>query len=392
MWALGSLGSIALACVAGLALMLNVVFNEVFNSARLGAVVAIILALHLLRFPRVVFTREAILYALFLAYMFVEMLWTSDTLLALNTLVPASNFVLILILYGSLMAFHDQRAVLVGSLFGFLLGAATYTAIAGFPFAYPAEFSYNAIAAMYLFGLFVSLLLASHGRLTAVYIAIATGVVLHIMATTSIKTNLGVLFGIMAVGVVYFRYLAHALRRNVVIVLVLIGGLIFAMTTNEGLVETVRRGADRVSLGIEVLQAREDIAGYSSFELRSTWQRDGLVAWAENPLFGYGVEAFRSKYGITSHATFIDLLYNSGLIGFALFYGVLISVMLRLYRASESVGQGERATILATIVCYVFITLSGNIHYSSFLAVFIAISASILSRSTHRQELHSTAT
>ena len=41
-----------------------------------------------------------------------SLLWTDDVGLAMNTLQPALNFVLILILFGSLVAYHDSRAVL----------------------------------------------------------------------------------------------------------------------------------------------------------------------------------------------------------------------------------------------------------------------------------------
>jgi len=142
----------------------------------------------------------------------------------------------------------------------------------------------------------------------------------------------------------------------------------------------VRRGIDRVGLGIEVLQAREDVAGYTGFERRSAWQQQGLSEWTDNPLFGYGVEAFRSKYEITSHSTFVDVLYNSGLIGFLLFYGIVISVAWRLLRADDSVPEATRAVILALGCCYLFMTLAGNIHYSAFLAVFIVVSTALLGR------------
>ena len=106
----------------------------------------------------------------------------------------------------------------------------------------------------------------------------------------------------------------------------------------------------------------------------------GLKGWVKNPLFGHGVEAFRDSYGITSHSTPTDLLYNSGLIGFALFYGMFISLAWRLYCTRGERPPAFRALILGTLIAFAFITLSGTMHYNAFLAAFIGISTALLSK------------
>jgi hypothetical protein len=58
--------------------------------------------------------------------------------------------------------------------------------------------------------------------------------------------------------------------------------------------------------------------------------------------------------------------------------------------------QNERikhlgAVILGMIVCYVFITLSGAMHYNSFLAAFIAIGSVLLSQQGGQQFREATA-
>ena len=82
----------------------------------------------------------------------------------MNTLVPSITFVIALILFGALATCHNLQAVLAGTLCGILIGAAVYTSKTGFPFVYPRDFSYNAIAGMYLLGLFIALLCTCYWR------------------------------------------------------------------------------------------------------------------------------------------------------------------------------------------------------------------------------------
>lgn len=376
---LGRLGSFGLSAAVALALAFDA-FSATFHSAWVAVVLAGILILHIVRFGRVVVVREAVIYACFVGYMLIELSWTDDRTLALNTIVPAANFLVVLVLFGSLAAFHDLKAVLWGGLSGFLVGAAVYASLSGFPFRYPAEFSYNSIAGMYLFGLILTLLLVSIGRWKGPLLVLATVIGIHIVATTSIKTNLGILLGAITVGAVHFGRVSRLLWRHALVILAIAAVLAFSVATNEAAVETIRRGADRVALGIQILQARENLPGYSSFERRANWQREGFRGWAANPVFGHGVEAFRSRFGITSHASHVDILYNSGLIGIALFYGMFASVFLRLYRARHGGFQNERLIILGGLLCYFFISFAGTIHYIVTLAAFLALGIGILKR------------
>ena len=300
--------------------------------------------------------------------------------LALNTLVPAATFVIVMILFASLAVFHELKAVLAGAVTGLLAGAALYSAMSGFPFRYPRRVSYNSIAGMYLFGLLVTLLLASIGRWRVLYFVLAVVIGIHIVATTSIKTNLGILLGALVVGAMHLGYVSRLLRRNAALSLAAAVMLALAVASNEAAVATIERGANRVELGIRILEARENLPGYDSFERRAYWQRAGFRGWSENPMFGHGVEAFRSKYDITSHASHVDIAYNSGLIGLALFYGIFASMFLRLYRARHDGLRNTRLVILGGVACALFISFAGTIHYGAFLAAFLALSIGILKR------------
>src|SRR5258706_10175932 len=204
----GRLCTFLLAAVATLALTLTT-YTEAVRHTHLAPLLVILIALQLLWYPRFVWFRELTLYACLVGYMLVTLLWTRDIELAMNTMAPAINCVLIMIFYGSLIRFHNIPAALAGSLCGFAAGAAIYTLTQGFPFSIPNDFSYNAIAGVYLFGLFVTLMLSCFRRSIVVLPAIAVVVMLHIVATTTIKANLGVALVFIAAAIWYFGSFAR---------------------------------------------------------------------------------------------------------------------------------------------------------------------------------------
>jgi hypothetical protein len=370
--------TLALAASAAVEPMVAAMFE--INPVRQAVVLAVLIFLMLIGYPKLLLTRELALYTSFTAYMFITLIWAPSAADGMNTLLPAVDFILLFILFSSLAAFYDLRGVIAGTLGGFVFGALLYTKVTGFPFIYPAEFSYNTVAGMYLFGLFVTLLYAWYTRLRLLPSMIALAIMVLIAATTSIKTNLGIALGVGAAALIYSRSFLRVLRRNAIPLGVLGTALAFAIASNDALLERVQYGFDRVSRGVDILQRREDLTGNTSFGDRTDWNSLGVKGWSRSPLFGNGVEAFRTDNGITSHSTPIDLLYNTGVIGFAIFYAIFASLAMRLVRARGSELGSLPALVFAGLVCYSFITLSGTMHYSSFMAIFFAMSAGLLRR------------
>jgi hypothetical protein len=375
--ALALLYTLGLSALATIEPMMAATF-ETFNPVRQGALLTLLIFMMLLLRPWLLLTRELGLYTAFTAYMFVTLIWAPSATIGMNTLLPAVDFILLLLLFGSLVAFHDLRGVLMGALGGFLLGALVYTRATGFPFVYPPEFSYNAIAGMYLLGLFMTLVFAWYTRWRIIPLLIALVILVLIAATTSIKTNLGIALGAGAAALFYSKSFLRIFWRNILLLSILGAALVFAIISNPKVLERVQFGLDRVSRGVQVLQRREDAARDTSYGDRADWKNQGIKGWARSPLFGNGVEAFRTDVGITSHSTPIDLLYNTGVIGVATFYGIFFSIALRLRDARRSNLRSLPPLIFAGLVCYAFITLSGTMHYNSFMAIFFAISGGLL--------------
>jgi hypothetical protein len=352
--------------------------DPLFNPARVALVLVFLILLSTLLRPSMILNREARLYAAFLIYMGISTFWTPIPSLALNTLGPAFNCLLLIILFTSLVTYHSTSATISGSLLGFSVSAAGYTVLSGFPLRYPKDFSYNSVAAMYLFGLFIVLMFgAIRGRR---FFATTVSLVLMgmIAATTSIKTNLGIVLGALVSSALHFRQSIRSLRKSFFVLCMALAALCFAVLSNDQLQEQLNGGFDRIYRGVQILQQRDDSGGGTSFGDRQYWIREGIKGWVRNPIFGYGVEAFRADYGITSHSTPVDLLYNDGVIGLLLFYSIFGSIALRLHHLRFVVRRDVQPIMLATLVCYLFMMISGTLHYHSFLAIYVGISTGIL--------------
>jgi O-antigen ligase len=355
-------------------------YGDSSHPTLLTAELLALLLLHTVRYLRVWIGREVLLYAGLLAYSALSISWTENMHVAVNTLPSMTNFLLVLALFGSLAAYHEVGALLIGCVTGFGLAAVLYTLTSGFPFSYPEGFSYNTIAGMYLFGLFSLAVLGAYLRWLIVPLAGGVLLLVLITATTSIKTNLGLALGVTGATLFYFKPSATALIRGLLVVGILATGAAYAVRSNPAVEERVRNGFARVSLGVAVLTNREGDSGTTGLGNRQGWEREGLRGWAANPVFGSGMEAFRADFGTTSHSTPIDLLYNYGLIGLTLFYGLYGSIALRLLKARNPIFRSVRARLTAALIAYAFISLSATIYYEAFIAMFVALSTVLIVR------------
>jgi hypothetical protein len=346
------------------------------------------MGVQLLLRPRLCFSREAKIYAFLFAYACLSTTWAPDAALALNSLFPMLDFLILVVLFDSLITHFPARAVIVGSMCGFLAGAGVYTAATGFPFALPDEFSYNSLAVMYLHGVFLSFAVAVITGRNFLPLALALVAVVHVMATTSIKTNFGIAIGLLTGTAFHLRGFGNLLRANLLALMIAAGALTYVVFSNPAVAERLEYGVARLTIGLKVLQARDDTEGYSGFAERLNWARDAASAVAKNPVFGAGIEAFRHKHGISSHSTPVDIAYNLGLIGLISFYAVLASVAVRVFARGFRSQRALRALVLASMACYAFVSLSGTFFYNAFMAATIGIGVALLRAAQSSSQEH----
>ena len=349
----------------------------------LGICFGVLIATIVILKTKIFISRELIMYITFFLFMVAGLLWVDDFELALNTTIyPAFTFVQIMLFYHLLIDTKNAASIVTGVLLGTVIGTLSCIKQSNFPFTYPDDFSYNAIALIFVSGVIFSMLFLYYtGNRSMGLVLVAVFFVLCV-ATGSIKSNVGLVLGFAISVLVYFRSvrIASYLRRFWLGTLIILCIVLLALARSESFLETLDTGWERLLLGVEVMRAQDDIAGYSGFAERQWWVNSAIEGWSRNPIFGYGPEAFRYKFGMTSHSTYADLLYNTGLIGTALFLGIFVSIFVRLLRLAGKGRSGVKAVILGGLLCYVFITLSGTMHYNAYLAMFLGVCVPLLKR------------
>lgn len=256
----GRAGTLILAGVATFAITVSE-YGDMSHPTLVTAQLLVLILLHTVRYLRFWTSREILFYVGLFAYSLLSVSWTEDMHVAVNTVPSLTNFLLVLVLFSSLAAYHELGTLLAGMAIGFAAAAMLYTLTSGFPFSYPEDFSYNTIAAMYLFGFFVIIVLGSYRRWTVVPLTVGLVLLLLITATTSIKTNLGVALGIAGATVLYFKPTAKGLIRGLMIAAALAAVVGYAVRSDPALAETVKNGLERVTLGFAVLTNREGDSG-----------------------------------------------------------------------------------------------------------------------------------
>src|ERR1700692_4555918 len=295
--ALGLLHSFALAALATLAVTISASGDQ-SHPTRFTAWLLALIGLHGLRYMRLWIGREIALILGFVSYALLSLIWTIDMHLATNTVPVLENFVLTLILFGALVAYYNLRALLFGMFVGFLVGAVAYTLISGFPFSYPEGFSYNTIAGMYLFGLFITVIFSAYVRSRILPMAIGPVLMVLVAATTSIKTNLGIAMGIAASTLLYFKVSIREVIRTSFYLAIFAAAIVYGLKANPTVTERVQHGYERVSTGLAVLTHREGDSGATGLGTRQGWTKEGLKGWANSPVFGHGVVGFRAYTGV----------------------------------------------------------------------------------------------
>ena len=72
----------------------------------------------------------------------------------------------------------------------------------------------------------------------------------------------------------------------------------------------------------------------SSAYARNDMIKFGLSMFSDRPLVGYGLDSYAqlSPYGTYSHNNFIEILFSSGIIGFAFYYSGIVISIIQLFR------------------------------------------------------------
>lgn len=196
----------------------------------------------------------------------------------------------------------------------------------------------------------------------------------------------GLLTGIRKAFVVplvfVYVYLLIRNRRNalkIIGVTVLVGALtVFLLFVASQYFTSL--GARLMDLLNDLLSGAEAVSSDgNSYEERMWLRQTAWQAFTENPVFGLGVGQFRS-YSVAhggpdlyAHNNYLELLANSGVAGFALYYGA-IALMIRALWKGLSIGDEERSCFCTFGVAFmvsILVMEYGQVdYYQSYFLLF----------------------
>lgn len=86
--------------------------------------------------------------------------------------------------------------------------------------------------------------------------------------------------------------------------------------------------------------------GTASEVNRLNFMTEGLKVWLNHILFGAGTASSIHYFGVYSHSNLVEILMNSGIIGFFIFYGVYIFSVHRYIRDAVAYKKVDKIAIL----------------------------------------------
>lgn len=101
----------------------------------------------------------------------------------------------------------------------------------------------------------------------------------------------------------------------------------------------------------------------------------GISMFAKKPIFGYGAGAFKelAGFGIYSHNNYVELLVNFGIVGFSLYYSVIISCIIKLIKLIKY--KDNYAKLLLVFWIMRLVSDFGNVsYYDRFTYIILAFS------------------
>ena len=138
--------------------------------------------------------------------------------------------------------------------------------------------------------------------------------------------------------------------RSLLIFLVVLLVVVYALN-NVPLFSGVMRRFETLT---EFLQGGK---GSSSEQERMSMITEGLAVWLQHPIFGAGAVSSEYYFGVYCHSNPVEILMNSGIVGFVAFYGIYFVAAYqyiknaRYYKAASNLSQLLFALFASVAVC-----------------------------------------
>lgn len=134
---------------------------------------------------------------------------------------------------------------------------------------------------------------------------------------------------------------------------------------------------------VELFQLFGEDAANSDDYARLYMLQEGIRAFIDRPIWGSGVYSSNSLFNSYSHNNYIEILLNTGIIGFIVYYGIYIIMGWRLI--CGIIRHSEYKVF--TFMCFILILLIGSAavyYFSVYFQIIIALVSIVIDREVYR--------
>lgn len=161
--------------------------------------------------------------------------------------------------------------------------------------------------------------------------------------------------------------------RNIILIALLLFYVWKLMLNNPYLYNVV--GNRMESLINQLLGNQVLIKGSSSY-LREEYRHAAILGWMKSPIWGHGYDSFHfynaivNGHNVYSHNNYTELLYNLGVIGFAVYYFEYLRLILLGFKSKDT---STKAITIAGMIG-ILLTEYGQVDYNaSIIMIFLFV-------------------
>jgi O-antigen ligase len=119
-------------------------------------------------------------------------------------------------------------------------------------------------------------------------------------------------------------------------------------------------------------------SGSDSDNYRLSLTKQGLEIFSLNPLLGSGTGASRHYFGTYSHNNYVEILMNTGIIGFVVFYSSIVNIFFRLITSGNGKSAFKACGILI-IIAHLLMGFGLVYYYDRYDQIMIAVASAFAS-------------
>jgi O-antigen ligase len=114
--------------------------------------------------------------------------------------------------------------------------------------------------------------------------------------------------------------------------------------------------------------------------------------WLERPLFGYGFDSFKyyneqfvTGHRYYSHNNFLELLYNQGIVGFAIYYSFYVYLVIKAWRLKNNFLY--RGFIIGAVAAWLLFEYYGITYSTTPTQIMLFFCFNLINQSKNQEDL-----